>query len=81
MRDPSVPHPPTASNDWSSTDLALNHAAQLHAESVNRMQAAGAQLASHVRHAVDVQRLSVDRVATVTGLEQQLVAELVGDTR
>jgi len=43
------------------------------------MQAAGAQLAGHVRHAVRVQHLSVDRVAGLTGLEEQLVADLVGE--
>jgi hypothetical protein len=79
MRDSSIPHPPIAQSDWSYTEAALNHAARLHAESVSRMQAAGAQLASHVRHAVDVQRLSVDRVATVTGLEERLVADLIGE--
>jgi hypothetical protein len=79
MRDSSIPHPPVADGDWAPVDLALNHAAHVHAESVSRMQAAGAQLAGHVRHAVRVQRLSVDRVADLTGLEQQLVADLVGE--
>lgn len=42
------------------------------------MQAAGAQLASQVRHAVDVQQLSVERVAVLTGLERQLISDLIG---
>jgi hypothetical protein len=43
------------------------------------MQAAGAQLAGHVRHAVRVKRLSVERVADLTGLEQQLITDLIGE--
>jgi hypothetical protein len=78
MRDPSVPCPPDPDTSWPSADLALNHAARLHAESVIRMQVAGAQLASQVRHAVDVQQLSVERVAVLTGLERQLISDLVG---
>lgn len=79
MRDRSIPAPPDPDSKWPQTYLALNHAAHMHAESVARMQAAGAQLASHVRHAVGVQQLSVDRVAALTGLERELVADLVGE--
>lgn len=81
MRDSLIPNPPDASDDWSSTELALNHAAHLHAEHVGRMQEAGAQLARRVRDAVNVQRLSVAHVARITGLEEQLIHSLVGEPR
>ncbi|HEY1458021.1 MAG TPA: hypothetical protein VGF15_05845 [Solirubrobacteraceae bacterium] len=78
MRDSSIPCPPDANEDWSSTDLALNHAAHLHAEYVGRMQDAGAQLARRVRDAVNVQRLSVPHVAHITGLDEELIENLLG---
>lgn len=79
MRDSLIPNPPDANDDWSSTELALNHAARLHAEYVGRMQEAGAQLARRVRDAVNVQRLSVSHVAHITGLDEQLIKDLIGD--
>jgi len=79
MRDTSIPSPPPAEVHWSSSELALNHAAQLHAEYIARMQDAGARLANGVRNAVNVQRLSVGQVAHVTGLDEGLIRDLLGD--
>lgn len=45
------------------------------------MQEAGAQLARRVRDAVNVQCLSISHVAHITGLDEQLIQNLVGDTR
>jgi hypothetical protein len=43
------------------------------------MQDAGAQLAGGVRDAVKVRRLSVPHVAHVTGLDEGLIKELLGE--
>jgi hypothetical protein len=79
MRDSLIPSPPRASADWSSSELALNHVAHLHAESVARMQDAGARLASGVRNAVNVHQLGVTEVAVITGLDERLIQDLLGD--